>query len=93
MPIHRAIENILIIQIPYPVGVIREYFRYFERPDPQGFEFFVLAFILIRSIPFQYQVSYPKLFLLGLLIKTLLDPLLMVLNSAHYLLPGLLDLH
>jgi hypothetical protein len=93
MPIHKAIENFLIFQIPYHVGVIRECFGYFERPDPQGFKFFVLAFILFRSIPFQYQVSYLKLFLLGLLIKNLLDPLLMVLNSAHYLLSGLLDLH
>ena len=93
MLIHRAIENFLILQIPYPVGVIREYFGYFERPDPQGFEFSVLSFILFRSIPLQYQVSYPKLFLLGLLIKNLLDPSLMVLNSSHYLLPGLLDFH
>jgi len=93
MPIHRAIENFLILQILYPVGFIREYFGYFERPDPHGFEFFVLTFIFFRSIPFQYQVSYLKLFLLGLLIKKLLDPLLMVLNSPHYPLSGLLDLH
>ena len=93
MPIHRAIENFLILQILYPVDVIQEYFGYFERPDPQGFKFSVLAFILFRSIPFQYQFSYPKLFLLGLLIKNLLDPLLMVLNSTHYLLPGLMEFH
>jgi hypothetical protein len=53
----------------------------------------VLALVLLRGIPFQHQVSYPKLFLLGLLIENLLDPLLMILSSVHYLLSGLLDFH
>jgi hypothetical protein len=53
----------------------------------------VFALVLLRSIPFQYQVSYLELLLLGLLIKNLLDRLLMVLNSDHYLLSGLLDFY
>jgi hypothetical protein len=52
----------------------------------------MFSLVLLRSIPFQYRVSYLELLLLGFLIKNLLDPLLMVLNSDHYLLSGLLDL-
>ena len=53
----------------------------------------MLALVLLRSIPFQYQVSYLELLLLGFLIKNLLDPLLMVLNFDHHLLSGLLDFY
>ena len=53
----------------------------------------MFALVFFRIIPFQHQVSYMKLFLLGLLVKILLDLLLMVLNYVHYLLSGLLNLY
>lgn len=53
----------------------------------------MLSLVLLRSIPFQYQVSHLEIFLLGLLVENLLDLLLMVLNSIHYLLSSLLDLY
>jgi hypothetical protein len=93
MPIYWAVEKLFTLQILQLICVIRENLKDFEGSDPRGFEFSMLSFILLRSIPFQHQVSCPKFFLLGLLIKNLLDPLLMVLSSVHCLLPGLLDLH
>ena len=53
----------------------------------------MFTLILLRSIPFQHRVSYLELLLVGFLIKNLLDLLLMVLNSDHYLLSGLLDFY
>ena len=93
MPIYWAAGNIFTLQILQPVRVIRESLRDSESPNPQGFKFTMFVLVLFRSIPFQHQVSYLEPLLLSLLIKTLLDPLLMVLNSNHYLLSGLLDFY
>ena len=93
MPIHWAVENLFTLQILQPIGVVGENLRDFEGADPKGVELAVLAFILSGCIPFKYQVPDFELLFLNPSVKSLLDPLLMIVGSVHDLLPGLLHFH
>ena len=52
MPIYRASEKFLSLQILHHIGVVREYIINFEGPDIEGFKFTMLAFVLLQCIPF-----------------------------------------
>ena len=53
----------------------------------------MFALILHGCIPLKHQIPDLKLFLLDLPVKIQFHLLLMVLNSIHHLLFGLLDFH
>jgi hypothetical protein len=82
MPIYRATENLIALQILQPVGVILTCLRDFEGPDPQGFKFFVLASVLSGRIPFKHQISQLEILFSRLSVKGLLDSLLMLVSSG-----------
>jgi hypothetical protein len=54
MPIHRAIKNFFALQILQPVGVVQEYFRDLEGPNPEGIELVVFPSILPGCIPLKH---------------------------------------
>ena len=93
MPIHRGIKNFFTLQILQPVGVIPKHFRDFEGPNPEGFKLVVFASILPRCIPLKHHISQLKFLFSGLPVKGLLDLLLLIMSSVHYLLSGLLHFH
>jgi hypothetical protein len=92
-PIYWAIKNFFALQILQPVSVVREYFRDFERSNPEGIKLVMFAFVLPGHIPLKHQISQLEIFLYDLPVKGLLDFLLITASSIHYLLLGLLRFH
>jgi hypothetical protein len=75
-PIYRGTKNFITLQSMQSISVILTCLRDFAGPDPQGFKFFVLAFVLFGCIPFKHQISQLEIFFSHLSVKGLLDLLL-----------------
>jgi hypothetical protein len=93
MPIYRATENLITLQIMQPVCIIWMYLRYFEGPDPQAFKLVVISFVLLWHVPFKNQISQLEILLTFLPVKGLLDYLLTVMRSVYHLFPGRLHFY
>jgi hypothetical protein len=93
MPIYRATENLIALQILQPVCIIWMYLRDFEGPDPQGFKLAVLSSVLLWRVPFENQISQLEIFLTVLPVKGLLDSPLTVMRSVYDLFFGLLHFY
>ena len=91
--IYRASKKFISLQILQPVGIIWNYLRNFEGPNPQGFEFAVFSFVLPGCIPFEHQIIQLKSLLFTLSVKSLLDLLLMIVGSVHDLFSDLYHFH
>jgi hypothetical protein len=52
--IYWATKNFIPLQILQPLSIIWKLLRDFERVDPKGFKFTMLALVLLGRIPFEY---------------------------------------
>jgi hypothetical protein len=93
MPIYRATEKLIALQILQPVCIIWIYLRDFEGPDPRGFKLAVISSILLWHVPFENQISQLEILLTVLPVKGLLDSPMLVMRSVYHLFSGLLHFY
>jgi hypothetical protein len=93
VPIYRATKNFVSLQILQPVSIICEPLRDFEGADTKVFEFTMISLILLRCIPFKYEIFQLEILLIALPVKGLLDSFLMIMCSFRYLLSSMFHLY
>jgi len=90
VPIYRASKNFITLQILQLVSFIRKCLKNIEGSDPKGLKFTMLSLVLSGRIPLEHNLSQLEILFSALPTKGLLDLLLMVMCSIHYLLSSLL---